>query len=287
MKVSNFFSYDELPFIFVAPAFIWQILFLYFPLLFLIINSFLDFRYAIPLTFSVYKAILNSLYFKVLVKSFFLALNTSIITLFLAYPVAYFIALKVRRHKSLFLFSLILPSWTSFIVQVYAWLFLLKKGGLFSYLFQKIGVLSHSAHLLNNYFAVQVGMAYCFLPFMIFPIYTILEKMDKTLIEASYDLGANKFQTFKRIIFPTSFSGVRTGFLLVFIPTFGEFAVPDLLGGGRKIYWGSVIVDKFLFARDWKEGAALTVVGILSLVFGLLLLMIVLHLVKKIFRTNV
>lgn len=287
MKISKFFSYDDLPFVFAAPAFIWQCLFLYLPLVILILNSFLDFNYLNPFTLSVYKTILSSLYFKVIINSLFLALTTAFLALIFAYPVAYYIALKVKKHKSLFLFSLILPSWTSFVVQVYAWFFLLKKGGLFSIIFQKIGILSHATHLLNNYFAVQIGMAYCFLPFMIFPIYTVLEKMDKTLIEASHDLGANKFQTFKRVIFPVSMPGVVTGFLLVLVPTFGEFAVPDLLGGGKKIYWGSIIVEKFLFARDWKEGAALTIFGILTLIFVLVFIFLLFRFIKKVFRVKI
>lgn len=263
--IKRFFSYD-MPFVFVAPALIWQFLFIYIPLAVLLLNSFLDFNSNLLFSFSVYKPILNSLYFRVILNSFILALITSIVCLIIAYPVAYFISMKVRKYKSLFLFSLILPSWTSFIVQVYAWFFLLKKGGTLSVLLQKIGLLSGSGHLLNNYFAIQLGMAYCFLPFMILPIYTVLEKMDNSLIEASSDLGANKFQTFKRVIFPVSMPGVIAGFLLVFVPAFGEFAVPDLLGGGKKIYWGSVIVDKFLVSRDWKSGAALTIIGILILI---------------------
>jgi spermidine/putrescine transport system permease protein len=200
--------------------------------------------------------------------------------------VAYFIALKVKKYKSLFLFSLILPSWTSFIVQIYAWFFLLKKDGLFTLLFKFFGLFKNSTHLLNSYFAVQIGMAYCFLPFMIFPIYTVLEKMDKRLIEASYDLGANTFNTFRRIIFPISMPGVLTGFLLVLISAFGEFAIPDLLGGGRKIYWGSIIVEKFLVSRDWKSGAAITVIGVLTLTFALLFSSVLLRTVKKIMKSN-
>ncbi|MBU4269789.1 ABC transporter permease [Candidatus Dependentiae bacterium] len=286
MKFFKNFSVADLPFIFITPALIWQILFLYLPLSVLILNSFVEFDNIIRLSFLAYKEIFNQLYFSVIFNSLFLAFSTAFITFLFAYPVAYFISLKVKKYKSLFLFSLILPAWTSFIVQVYAWFFLLKKDGLFSIIFKFFGLFKDSTHLLNNYFAVQVGMAYCFLPFMIFPIYTVLEKMDKRLIEASHDLGANKFQTFMRVIFPISMPGVLTGFLLVLIPAFGEFAIPDLLGGGRKIYWGSIIVEKFLISRDWKSGAAITVFGVIALTCALIFSLILLRIVKKIMKNK-
>lgn len=269
------------PFFFAAPAVIWQFIFIYIPLIILFFNSFLDFNSNLLFSFSVYASVLNYLYFRVILNSFVLAFITSIICLIVGYPVAYFISMKVRKYKTLFLFSLIIPSWTSFIVQVYAWFFLLKKGGLFSFLLKKIGLISDSTHLLNNYFAIELGMVYCFLPFMILPIYTILEKMDNSLIEASSDLGANRFETFKRVILPFSMSGIKAGFLLVFIPAFGEFAVPDLLGGGKKIYWGSVIVDKFLVSRNWKAGAALTIVGILSLILIMIFFFLLFRFLNK------
>jgi spermidine/putrescine transport system permease protein len=272
---------QELPFIFASPALIWQFLFLYLPLIILIANSFIEDSKIFSFTFSIYEQAFNSIFLKVLLNSFWLALFTSVICFFIAYPIAYFIALKIKKHKTLFLFSLILPSWTSFIVQVYAWFFLLKKDGFISFFLAKIGLISENAHLLNNFFAILIGMAYCFLPFMILPIYTVLAKMDKKLIEASYDLGANQFKTFMRVIFPISLPGVMAGFLLVFVPAFGEFAVPDLLGGGKSLYWGTVIVDKFLISRDWKTGSALTITGIMSIVFIFILFSFLFNFLRK------
>ena len=248
---------------------IWQFFFLYLPLTILLAYSFLTYvkvgRY-FAFSFVYYLGVFNFLYFRVILNSFVLASITSIICLFVAYPVAYFLAMKVKRFKTFFLFSLILPSWTSFIVQVYAWFFLLQKKSFLSWLLFKFGIISEASHLLNNYFAILVGTVYCFLPFMILPIYAVLERMDKELLEASADLGANWLQTFRRVIFPLSSKGVMAGVLLVFIPTFGEFAVPDLLGGGKEIFWGSMIVEKFLMSRNWQSGAALTVEGILFLI---------------------
>jgi ABC-type spermidine/putrescine transport system permease subunit I len=157
--------------------------------------------------------------------------------------------------------------------------FLLQKKGFLSIVLEFIGVIGPNTHLLNNYFSILIGMIYCFLPFMILPIYAMLERMDKDLIEASADLGASQFNTFRRVILPISFPGVTAGFLLVFICAFGEFAIPDLLGGSKTMFWGSVIVDKFLYFRDWQVGSALTALGI----FVLVSLFAFIYLVNKLF----
>ncbi len=269
MKFFKRLIQEELPFILACPTVMWQIFFLYLPLLILLFYSFTyrdEISRVLTFTFSHYTHVMNSLYFKVILNSLVLATATTFICLLIAYPVAYFFAMKIRRHKTILLFSLILPSWTSFIVQVYAWFFLLQKKGFFSFMLQKLGIIAESTHLLNNYFSILVGMVYCFLPFMVLPIYSNLEKMDKSLLEASADLGANSFETFKRIILPLSLPGVLAGFFLVFIPSFGEFAIPDLLGGGQKtVFWGTMIVEKFLMTKDWQSGSALTATGIIFL----------------------
>jgi len=219
------------------------------------------------------------LYFNVILRSLVLAAVTSVLCLCIAYPIAYFFSVKVKRFKTVLLFSLILPSWTSFIVQVYSWFFLLQKKGFLHIALEYLGIIGPRTHLLNNYFSIVVGMVYCFLPFIILPIYAVLERMDKDLLEASADLGANHLDTFRRIVLPISYPGIIAGFLLVFICAFGEFAVPDLLGGSKTMFVGSVIVDKFLYFRDWQAGAALTALGI-----GVLLsLFSFVYIVNKIF----
>lgn len=284
MKFIKTIIQKELPFILACPAIIWQLLFVYFPLCVLIFYSIIQLdatNKMVHFTTYHYQAILNSLYFKVIFNSLILATTTSFICLIIAYPVAYFFVMKVKRLKTLLLFSLILPSWTSFIVQVYAWFFLLKKQGFLSIILQKLGIISASTHLLNNNFSILVGMVYCFLPFMILPIYATLERMDKKLLEASADLGATKTKTFKRIVLPLSMPGVIAGFMLVFIPSFGEFAVPDLLGGGQKaVFWGTMIVEKFLVTKDWQSGSSLTGLGIIFLI----LLFTILYLLTTIYK---
>lgn len=288
MKFIKKIIQKELPFFLACPAIIWQTLFVYLPLCVLVFYSLIQLEIGakmIVFTTTHYQSILNSLYFKVILNSLVLATITSLICLIIAYPVAYFFTMKVKRFKTLLLFSLILPSWTSFIVQVYTWFFLLKKQGFLSFTLQKLGIISESTHLLNNYFSILIGMVYCFLPFMILPIYATLEKMDKKLLEASADLGATRTKTFKRIVWPLSMPGVIAGFMLVFIPSFGEFAVPDLLGGGKKaVFWGTMIVEKFLVTKDWQSGSALTGIGIIFLILLFTTIYLLISIYKKLMK---
>jgi len=284
MKAIKKIFAEEVAFLFACPALLWQFFFLYTPFAILALHSLLDYvpaqgRYVI--TFAYYLQIFNSPYIKIILRSCFLAALVSAICFVIAYPVAYFLAFKVpKKYKTFFLFSLILPSWTSLIVQVYAWFFLLEKNSFISQLLQKLHIISPSFHLLNNYFSIVLGMVSCYLPFMILPIYAVLEKVDKCYFEVSADLGADHAETFKRVVLPLSRPGVYAGIMLVFIPAFGEYAIPTLLGGSKYVFWGSVIVDKFLRSRDWRVGAALVIIGIMLPV----LLMLLSALVSRIVR---
>lgn len=266
MKLLRHIITEEYPFLLACPTFLWEFIFLYLPLLALLCFSFVDYGPGgdtLVFTLAYYTNIFKTIYFRVIIDSFILATVTALLCFSIAYPVAYFLAMKVsKRFRTFLLFSLILPSWTSLIIQIYAWFFLLEKNGILSRTLCQLGIISPTTHLLNNYFSILVGMVSCFLPFMILPIYAVLEKMDKKLIEASADLGADRFETFKRIVFPISLPGVYTGCLLVFIPAFGEFAIPSMLGGAKNMFWGNAIVDKFLLACDWRSGSALTSIGI-------------------------
>ncbi|MFH0898360.1 MAG: ABC transporter permease [bacterium] len=267
MKLFKQFNVKDLSFALACPAVIWQAFFLYFPLILLFMWSLLDYspetgRYFF--TFQFYSMIFSTTYFKAIINSVVVALITASICFILAYPIAYFLAMKInKRYRPFLLFSLVLPSWTSFIIQVYAWFFLLDKNGFVSRSLYTLGILPESWNLLNNYFSILIGMVCVYLPFMILPLYTVLEKIDKSIIEASADLGAHRLETFKRIIFPLSLPGVSIGFLLVFLPAFGEFVIPTLLGGSKFAFWGSIIKDKFLETQDWKTGASLSSLGIM------------------------
>jgi spermidine/putrescine transport system permease protein len=278
MKALRKLFAEELSFVFSCPAMVWQCVFLYVPFVVLLGYSLFDFNEqtaSYVFTLGYYQEIFCSLYIRIILRSFLLASIAVGVCFLIAYPVAYFLALKTRpRYKTFLLFSLIFPSWTSLIVQVYAWFFLLKKDGFISMGLQFLHVISPSFHLLNNYFTIVLGMVSCYLPFMILPIYAVLEKMDKRYIEASADLGGNRLETFRRVIFPMSLPGVYAGIMLVFIPSFGEFAIPTLLGGSKYVFWGTVIVDKFLRSRNWRLGAALVIVGILLPALSLLLVVL-------------
>jgi ABC-type spermidine/putrescine transport system permease subunit I len=180
------------------------------------------------------------------------------------------------------LFFLILPSWTSIVVQLYSWFFLLSKDGIFTKILQSAGIIPESLHFLYSYPTIIVGMVATYLPFMIFPIYAVLERIDKQLLEVAADLGANGFQTFKMVTYPLSLTGVYTGVILVFAASLGEFAIPALLGGEKYAFWGTLIVDRFLQSHDWESGGALAVLGIfLPTVFILSL-----ALLKKLFNVK-
>lgn len=265
----------EQSFFLASPALLWQILFLYIPIAVIVALSVLDrFDYAFwrYLTWQHYQAIFDASYFFIILRSLILALSNALICLVFAYPVAYFLALRANGWKNVLLLLLILPFWTNFLVQVYAWFFVLERKGFLNTILQKIGFISEPLQIMNTPVAIQLVMLFCYLPFMIMPIYTALEKINKRLFEASADLGANNWQTLKRITFPLSLSGVRTGFFLVFIPSFGEFVIPALLGGGKTMYVGTLVSYYFVESKNANLGSAFTCVSALALILSAVLL---------------
>ena len=189
-----------------------------------------------------YIRVFDSLYIPIYLRSIYIAILTTIICLFIGYPVAYFIALKVKpENKILYLFLIIVPLWTSFLIRTYAWILILRDEGLINLFLLKIGLINKPLPLLYNEFSVLLGLIYGELPFMILPIYASLEKIDISLIEASKDLGADEFRTFKRVILPLTLPGIIVGVTIVFIPTLGSFIVSDLLGGAKSILVGNLI----------------------------------------------
>lgn len=242
-------------FFWAMPALVWQVLLLYIPLVFVLMQSVVDKTHFTP---RYYLELLDSTHFIILMRSFLLAATTAVACLVIAYPVAYFLSFYVGRFKNVLLFFLIIPFWTSLLVQLYAWFSILDKHGFLNVLLQKMGILSQPYQLLNTPFAVYLVSIYCYIPFMIMPIYSILEKFDIRLREASLDLGATRWETFMRVTVPLSMPGIKTGFFLVFIPAFGEFVIPVLLGGGKQLYVGSLITHYFLVSRSPGLGAAFT-----------------------------
>ncbi|MBM3197631.1 MAG: ABC transporter permease [Chlamydiae bacterium] len=244
MKPTSLRSH-EIPFALGAPSLIWQVLFLYLPMLLIVCTSVLSFSAAGKIEgFTLEKifAFFTPTYLEVISSSLLLGLSNALLCLGIAYPLAYFMASCGKRCKNFLLFLLIIPFWTNFLLHVYAWFFVLEKEGFLNHLLQTLGILSTPIPFMNTLFATMIMMVYYYLPFMVLPIYSSLEKFDARLVEASLDLGATRAQTFRRIVFPLSMPGVRAGFFLVYIPSFGEFAIPELMGGDKQVFVGSDIL---------------------------------------------
>lgn len=181
----------------------------------------------------------------------------TLLSLLVAYPLAYFLALKVdSRYKIILLVLVIVPFWTSLLIRTYAWIYILGGRGIPAIL-EWIGI--EGVRLINTPTAVLIGIVYGYLPLMVFPIYVSLEKLDKSLLEASNDLGGNPLRTFLQVTLPLSMPGVATGCVLVFILLMGEFLIPAFLGGGKVFFLGNAMVDLFLQSRNWPFGSALAV----------------------------
>ena len=269
MKNTRSFFSEEQSFFWGVIAFVWQLLFFYLPISFLISTSFIEYLPSLGIshfTLSFYKSLLNPIYANIFFRSFCLAAVTVIVTLLIAYPVAYYLAIKVKKFKNVLFALLILPFWTNLLLLVYAWYFLLENDGLVNNFLLWIGIIKQTLHLINTLFSVYMGTIYCYLPFMLLPLYSVLDKFDTRLLEASADLGASYLQTFRKIIIPLTYPGIKTGAILVFVPAFGEFVIPALLGGDKNMYVGSVITHYFLTVRNVALGSAFTCLSTVVLI---------------------
>lgn len=268
----------EFSFFVATPAIIWQLLFALVPIVLITIMSFrvIDVSSSTRWALDNYATVCTHAHAIILLRSLLLASATALLCLVIGYPVAYFLAVHAHHWRSVLLFFLTLPFWTNFLTLAYAWFFVLEKNGLLNRVLLYLNILSEPLVFAYNRGAVVVVMVYCFLPFMILPLYTTLEKIDKRLLEASEDLGATAWQTFMRITAPLSITGVKTGLLLVFIPAFGEFVIPIVMGGSQYLYVGSTISHYLLHAQSEGAGAAFTVMSVLmltvSVVVGMLYL---------------
>lgn len=284
MKLGGFKAkfQKELPFFMMMPALVWQVLFFYAPMVIIIglsVSSGAGVSLIQSFTLQNFRTLFDIPHVSIVARSLFFAFFNALICLLFAYPAAYFLARKVKRLKNILLFFLLLPFWTNILVQIYAWFFVLERNGLLNTLFLKLGFISEPLHMLNTLPSVFLVMSYCYLPFMIMPLYTALEKIDERLIESSYDLGANGWQTFFKVTLPLSWPGIKTGFFLVFVPSFGEFVIPALVGGAKTMFVGSLISHYFLTAHDPYTGAAFTLLS------GLLLMLIA-FLLNSFFRNK-
>jgi putrescine transport system permease protein len=217
-------------------------------------------------------ALTDSFYFSAYLGSLKIAAIATVVALLIGYPMAYAIAQAPHHRRGLLLVLVALPFWTSLLVRIYAWMGLLRPGGVINTALEKLGLIHEPLQLINTTGAVCLGMVYAYLPFMVLPLYARLERLDPSLREAASDLGARPWRVFLSVTLPLSMPGVIAGALLVFIPCIGEFVIPDLLGGPDTIMIGKVLWSEFFSSRDWPLSAALTVIMLAVLVVPIVLL---------------
>jgi spermidine/putrescine transport system permease protein len=246
-----------------SPVTIWLGLFFLVPLLLILAYSFgtSGVYGGITLGFNPgnYLKVFDPLYLEIIVRTFFIALINTLLCLALGYPLAYFIAFKGGSWKNVLILLVMIPFWTSLLLRAYAWVVILGGNGIANRTLQFLGITDGPIELIFTPQAVLMGMVYSYLPFMILPLYAALERFDVRLKEAAQDLGANRWHTFWRVTLPISMPGVIAGSILVFIPSAGEFVIPNLLGGARTVMVGNLIQQQFLQSRDWAFGSALSV----------------------------
>jgi spermidine/putrescine transport system permease protein len=205
----------------------------------------------------------------VVLRSLWLAFVNTFICLIIGYPMAYYISRQSPKTKTILLLLVILPFWTNFLVRTYAWIIILREGGLINTILMNLGIIQTPLELMFTRGAVIVGLVYGYLPFMILPLYASIEKINPSYFEAANDLGANSFQAFLRIMLPLTAPGIFAGSILVFIPTIGAFITPDMLGGAKVMMIGNSIKSQYLTMRNWPFGSALSFI-VLSIVLVVL-----------------
>ncbi len=206
------------------------------------------------------------LYIKAYLSSLKMALVSTFFCLLIGYPMAYAIARAPGSLRHVLLMLVILPSWTSMLIRVYAWVGLLKDNGYINNLLMFLGVIDEPMKMMYTQFAMYVGIVYTYLPFMVLPIYTNLVKHDPTLLEAAADLGANRWTAFWKITVPLSKNGIIAGSMLVFIPAVGEYVIPELLGGASQLMIGKVLYDEFFSNRNWPMASAVATTMLILLI---------------------
>lgn len=219
-------------------------------------------------TFSNFARVFSARNMGTLARSIKIAGLTTLFCLVLGYPLAYIISRMKLRYRTTAILLVIIPMWMNFLLRTYAWVTILSKNGILNKVLAQVGL--GPFDLLYTEGAVVLGMVYNFLPFMVLPIYTVLEKMDKSYIEAAQDLGADKVETFRRVIFPLSLPGVASGIAMVFIPAISTFEITALLGGNKTNLIGNVIEQQFTVTGDWNYGSALSIILMIFLVISLL-----------------
>lgn len=255
------------------PYVAWAVIFTVVPLLIVLVYSFTKRdaygNIVYEFTLGNYRNFFTPIYLNVLWRSVKLSFYSTVICLLIGYPMAFIISRAKGMKQNLMVLLFIVPLWTNFLLRTYAWMGLLREQGIINEVLMRLGIISEPIQMLYNNGAVVLGMVYNFLPFMVLPIYSVLVKMDRSLVEAARDLGANEVTVFRRVIFPLSFPGVATGIMMVFMPAVSTFVISDLLGGGQTILLGNLIQNQFIGARNWQFGSAVSVLMMIMLIVSM------------------
>lgn len=262
------------------PSLLLFIIFLIIPIIMILVISFTtnDGYGGIIYDFSLssYKEALDSLYRNIFWRSVVWAFYITVVCLLIGYPFAYYLS-HTKKYKNFLLFLVIIPFWTNLLVRTYAWVILLRNDGVINSFLQAMGLIEGPIPMLYTPFAILVGLVYGFLPFMVLPLYTSIEKLDRTYLEAAEDLGASPFKSFLKVTVPLTMPGIIAGCFITFIPALGIFVIPDLLGGSREIMIGNIIRDDFQVNMNWQLGSS---VSILIMLIVLLFVFLFLKLSK-------
>ena len=241
----------------------WLVLFVMIPNIMIIGTSFLtrDEANLIEMTFTLdnYIRLADPLYFKVLMHSFYMAIIATLLCLIIGYPFAYIVAKMPEKWRPFMLFLVIVPFWTNSLIRTYGLKIVLGTQGVLNKSLLALDIIDKPLRIMYTETAVMIGLVYILLPFMILPLYSAIEKLDDTYLEAAKDLGANKFQTLLKVVLPLTMPGIIGGCLLVLLPALGMFYISDLLGGAKNLLIGNVIKSQVLNARDWPFGAATSI----------------------------
>ncbi len=248
----------------VGPVTFWLAFFVAIPLIYVLVMSFcsIDQSYNIVYSFSLgnFRRLADPNYIQIYGNSLLVAFFTTLICILLGYPFSYLIARTKWIHKSVLYMLVIIPFWTNSLIRIYGWRTFLGANGWLNLFLMKIGLIKEPLEILFNRGATVLGMVYCLFPFMVLPLYTAIEKLDSQLLEASSDLGAKGFTTFRKVILPLTLSGIFSGSIMVFIPCLGYFFVSDIMGGGNSDVIGNLIERQFQSGNNWPLGAALSII---------------------------
>lgn len=257
----------------VGPVALWVLLLIFVPMIYIAIMSFLTRGTygGIVFKFSVngYQTLFDPMYLEVILKSIMISVRTTVMCILIGYPLAYYIAKRPAKKAAMLVMLLMVPFWTSGLVKTYSWVLLLNATGVVNKFLMAMGLIAEPIQFLYNDYAVTLGLVYGFLPYAVLPMYSSIEKLDKSLLEASNDLGARPVRTFFKVTLPLTAPGIFASVILVFIPSLGAYFTADVLGGGTSLIIGNLIRNLFSVSKNWPFGAA---VSIILVIFTLILL---------------